>query len=350
MNLALTPATALVIRYVRKHTGNALVIIITGLICHALTMMMILGLGVFLQIFSGNSGGKLAVVAFLGLPFPQRLESFLLFYLLAMLLRLFLSWFKYYREGMMGEDFAAWLKQKLFLHMNRKKDLNQPVSGMVISFANEARAMQQLLVKGHLVFMSDLLFLLLAIVVMFQLSPSLTFAIVAVLLLYAVLLRYLGHLTKSSSARKRKSHSAIMKLVIETFSVSASGTSLSEKRFGRRMNRFRDSVKPYLRVQAFLRALYPFQMYFLLWLVMLLLVFQQELVRTEAGMLTAYILLLLQLFPVIKAVMRAENWRNKGAVSAKSYYFILDERGDPGTEPLVPKTAFEQPAIHSRPK
>ncbi len=307
-------------QFVRQHRQRVLFIIVLGLLTSYLTLLLPLSIGKYMEIVFSAGSGKTKALQLLGINLPDNLNIFFTFFFGLILLKFFISWVHQYFCALAGESFTACIRQQVFnLHLLQKAKGNMH-AGLLLAYSSEAKALQQLLVKGVIGLAKDILFLGMALYILFSLDARLTFVVIAAILIFWFIQRWYNRKQKAIFSDKRKKQGSLLNFISRALLQHSKTKNNYLQTFEKKSEKFRLTLTSYYIKKTMLKALAPLMLYCMLALVMVLMVWGTSHKLLQAGDVIAYILLLMTLFPALRNIIKIEHVWLQGELSARKFY------------------------------
>lgn len=306
--------------FIKQHKAEAAKIIFLGICTSCFSLFLPLCIGRYFEITFGESGGKTRVLQKLGLQLPDSLSGFFILFLSIMLLKLMSAWGYLYYSSLLSESFVTGLRSR-YLAYNLKK---VPGSGaekasILIPFGSDIKALHRLLKTGVLGFIKDILFLLLAIFLLYLIQPFLTAVVVLILIMSYCIHRLLSRIYKPLFALKRKRQASLLNHAAGMLQKRHLVQFEEESVFIKKNRELETASKKYHQKKSLLTAITPFMHYQILVAVMLITSLDESPDNPRSGDVIIYILLLTALFPAIRNVIRIGHTWTEGALAARKF-------------------------------
>jgi ABC-type multidrug transport system fused ATPase/permease subunit len=315
-------------------------IIVLGFLASFVTLLLPLSIGKYMEIVFETETGKTRALQLLGINLPGSIFVFFLFFSALLLVKFFCSWLQQYQAALLGESFVASLRYKLFTHQLTAKAETVPGkndTASLLAYSNDAKLLQQLLVKGVIGFTKEVLFLLMALYVLFSLNSTLTMIVAFLITDFYLIQRWYNRRQKNIFTEKRKRHGSLLNHVSKTILTKELTKEDSLHLFSQKSAKLKNTLKKYHLQKSLLRALAPLLLYAMLAIIMAFIVWDINNENFSASEVITYILLLMSIFPTIRNIIKVEQTWLHGRLSARKFN-NLDKSKSPDTE--KPPTRF----------
>jgi ABC-type bacteriocin/lantibiotic exporter with double-glycine peptidase domain len=305
--------------FMMSHKTEIVKVLLLGLLSSYVTLLLTLSIGKYLEIAFAAGSGKTRALELLGAYLPSNLDTFFIFFTVVLVIKLLSSWMYHYRLAILGESFRKNLLEKIFNHHLRVKESGLLPASIILTYSSGGRSVQQLLVKGVIGFIRDLIFLLMGIYVLFFLHSTVTVVVILAILVSWSLYRWYNSQQKSAFVNKRKQQGSLLSVVSKSLMHENGNIENPSKKFNHKMNKLQQSLTTHHFQKTFLKVLTPFMLYVMLGLIMFLFASGIKRIHLEAGDVIAYLLLLMTLFPAVRNIIRAEQVWLEGKISAEKF-------------------------------
>jgi ATP-binding cassette, subfamily B, bacterial MsbA len=307
--------------FLQQNKWKVIALALPGLCSSYCSLLIPLSIGKYLEIIFTSANGKTRALQLLGIHLPDVPAMFFLFFVGLLLLKFLTAWLYQYHTALLGESFVHQLRLQLFSTQLQHKQHNQPINeGALLTYSNDARAMQQLLVKGVIGFVKDLLLLGMTLYLLFALSVQLTAIVAALTPLFFFVYRWYNRKQKSVFTNKRNRQASLLKHVSKMLLTAAPDTGdTATRQYNKKSEHLGEALKAYHSTKALQRALAPFLLYGMLAIIMATIIWIPGKEKMEAGEITAYLLLLMNSFPTIRNIIKIQAIWMQGALSAKKF-------------------------------
>jgi ABC-type multidrug transport system fused ATPase/permease subunit len=179
--------------------------------------------------------------------------------------------------------------------------------------------MQRLLVKGVIGLVIDVLFLTMALYVLFSLQVVLTAAAIGMIIDLYVLHRWFNKVHKPLFARKRKKQASLLNHVSQILGADPLAVENKEEKLEQKITSLQKTLKSYHARKSLLIALTPFLLYLLMAVIMAIITWGIGKEELQPGDGITYMLLLLSLFPTIRNIIRIEHTWVQGSLASVKF-------------------------------
>ncbi len=320
-----------------RNWSTALLAVGLGLANSALTLLLPLSLGRFYeQLFGGNSNrGQALEVLGMGHLGGNDWNAFFGWFGTLILIRGMAEIAESRVTGGLGETYVRYLREQTFAHhlslplgVHRQK----AVGKYLLRYSSDFGSLRRYLTKGLIGFTKDVLFLTLAGLLLLWLNPALTGLLVASLLPFLLLFRWLNLRLESHTAQRRNRRSAYLNHVatrlsaFETIKVF-NRESIENEQFKKRSTALTEVNTGALNWQAGLAGLLPTAVYTMIFTALLgvHLLIPNGTNRLDGGVIITFILLTLSLRPVLRRLLRVGTVWQSGRLSLQKLADFLNQ-------------------------
>jgi ABC-type multidrug transport system fused ATPase/permease subunit len=308
--------------FIRNNKVLMISSIATGLLNNVITLLLTLTIGKFFDDAFSYSTNKGRILSLLGLHLDKNLFHFFLFFAALITAKLLFGWADVFLTALSGEKFSKQLRENLFetqLHQDYKVFQQKETGKYLLRYSGDMRSMQNMLTKGIIGHIKDVLFVMTGIFFLLQLQPVLAalFAGFA-LLLIALTMLFDGKLKKLTEA-KRDVQSSLFSFVTTRLmslqSVKAfNKESVELDRFTKRSERSFQLARQYHLISSFIQAGAPVILYTALASMLYMTTVLSSPVKGKA--LLSFVLLTILLFPALKRIIKTRTVWQSGNLSA----------------------------------
>lgn len=308
--------------FIQRHKLRVAAIIMMGLLSSYCTLLLPLSIGKFMEITAGGGAGKTKALHLLGIHLPDNLPAFFIFFFVVLIIKFISNWGYCFLASLLGESFAAALQGSLFNYILRRKYVvneGGQKASLLMSFTSDAKTIQLLLTKGIVGFVSDFLFFIMALYVLFRLQPMLTLYVIMMICFFYGIQRLYNHSNKPLFAEKRKRQSALLNATSAMLNNGNELTNEQQNILNRKKQKLKSTLFRFHIRKSFLKALSPFMLYLMLAAIMSIISLETGSGKPASGEIITYILLLMILFPTLRNLIRIENTWVVGNLAAEKY-------------------------------
>ncbi|MCF1715415.1 hypothetical protein L0U88_12335 [Flavihumibacter sp. RY-1] len=307
--------------FIKQHKKETVALLLSSLLASYFALIVPLSIGKYMEIVFSAGGGKTKALELLGIDLPENLVSFFIFFFSLLLIRFLLSWLHQYQSACLGEGFVRQLRSQLFaVHLEERQQRQQPTASSILAYSSEAKNMQHWLVKGVIGLTKDLLFLAMALYVLYSLNAVLTVTVLLSVIVFYLIQRQYSQTHKNVWEEKRKRQGSLLNHVSKTlFEETTQSTGDPEKKYSAKEAKLMTILHSYHFHKSFLRALTPFLLYLMLAIVMIILSWDAAKSNLSAGDVLAYMLVLMNLFPTMRNIIKVEQIWLQGELAAKKF-------------------------------
>jgi len=307
--------------FIKQHKKETIALLVCSLLASYFALIVPLSIGKYLEIVFSAGGGKIKALQLLGIRLPENLVSFFIFFFCLLLIRFVFSWLHQYQAALLGERFVSQLRSQLFeQHLSQKQAGQQTHSAALLAYSNEAKNMQQWLVKGVIGLTKELLFFAMALYVLYSLNAVLTITVLLSVIVFYLIQRQYHQSHKNVWEEKRKRQGSLFNQVsMSLLEEEAEANGEPQKKYRTKEAKLLNILRSYHFHKSFLRALNPLLLYVMLAIVMLILSWDAAKSSLTAGDVVAYLLVLMHLFPTLRNILKIEQIWLQGELAAKKF-------------------------------
>lgn len=309
-------------------------VITIGFLSSYFSLLLPLSIGKYMGLVFNSENSKTKALELLGINLPNNITIFFTFFSGLLIIKFLCNWLHQYQASLLGESFVASLRKDLYRHQLHIKNTGlqeKPGTSILLTFSNDAKLIQQLLVKGVIGFTKEVLFLLIAIYVLFQLHMALTGIVVFLIITFYTIQRWYNRKQRNTLIEKRRRHSSLLNHVSKSVYAEAVSQEADNQLYDQKSDRFKKALEKYHLQKSFLRALAPLMLYGMLGVIMAFIILYLKKENFKAAEVFTYILLLMSLFPTIRIIIKIEHVWIQGNLSAQKFNPLAGKK-NPETE------------------
>jgi ABC-type multidrug transport system fused ATPase/permease subunit len=313
----------------------------TGLLNNVITLLLTLTIGKFFDDAFSYSTNKGRILSLLGLHLDKNLFHFFLFFAALITAKLIFGWTDAFITALSGEKFSKQLREKLFeaqLHQDYQLFQKKETGKYLLRYSGDMRSMQNMLTKGVIGHIKDVLFVMTGIFFLLQLQPVLAALFAGFALLLVILTMLFDGRLKKLTAAKRDIQSSMLSFVttrlLSLQSVKAFNKEPVElDRFTKRSESSFQLARRYHFISSFIQAGAPVILYTALASMLYMTTVLSSPVKGKA--LLSFVLLTILLFPALKKIIKIRTVWQSGNLSAVKLLEIFNmPREDNSNEKL----------------
>jgi ABC-type multidrug transport system fused ATPase/permease subunit len=277
-----------------------------------------------MEIVFRAGSGKSRAMQLLGIQLHPSITWFFIFFCAVLVLKFLLSSTEKYFTSIYGDKFMAFLRQKAFYFFVCHQT-GIPKKSLLI-FSNDAKSMQQLLTRGIIGLLRDILFLLLAFYLLMKLQPSLTIALLLLVPVFYLLQRWMSKIAQPHYVHRRKLMGNMMGFVagaIENQKLPEEDRLPVLLPFTLKSSQLLQESRKYHLSNSILKSLSPFFFYLIVAAILALVAFVFSRQGLSSSDVITYILLLMMMAPSIRSLFRAEQVWMQAVVSGQKFLRYL---------------------------
>ncbi|GAA4271573.1 ABC transporter ATP-binding protein [Aquimarina gracilis] len=315
----------IITRFAIKNASLITITFLTGLFYNVLTILIPISIGKFYELSFDFSSHRLAAFKFIPYMDAKDFKSFILFFTILVLLRLFFEYLNRYGIGLTGERFSKSLRERLFnnqlqIHMGIYD--SKGIGKYLLRYSGDLKSIQNYMKNGLIRFIQDIVLLCIVIIAIGYFDPLLALLITGCLLASSVLLWILNKALYKASLERRNSRSGMLSFVntrlrgiitLKAFNKYQPET----KRYKKRSDNLYDIGKRYTQIVSLLQAMIPAITYGMLGVIMFYVFSSTQKATNTLGVssLLVLILLIISILPVLRRSLRVSIVWKLGSIS-----------------------------------
>lgn len=320
----------LVARFLGEKKAVAISLIICGVLSNCLAIFLSLSIGTYYETLSHHHSNKGRILHLLHISLPHKRHYFLMVFLLLILAATLFQFLFRLGSQRVALDFSFWLRKKLFRHhvrMKMEEFSKKSIGSYLLRYSGDLRSAQSYLEKGIFQFGSDVFFIALGILVLFQLHLLASVYVVSGFIAGFSLMQYLSLQIRKMDDQRTDMLASNLSYIHE--SLHSLETIKTWNKENSVISRFKEKTDSLHRVSvqaAFWKSLHYVLPFAIMFLLLLTVFFTHAQTPGEKGSsFIPYILLLLLLFPAIKRTMRVSATWKSGINGLKKVESILGQ-------------------------
>jgi ABC-type multidrug transport system fused ATPase/permease subunit len=326
---------SLVIRFLRENKILAAGTLLALTFNNLLNVLLPLSIGMFYEIIFHTEGTKGRLLAWLPFHFTEA-RPFLFFFGILILLKVVLTFLQEYWIDIAGETFASSLRQKTFqrqLRLPMTRFIKKPLGKHLARYSGELLAARQMLTRGILIFVGDLVFIVVTFSALFMIQPRLAAVVLCVFSSGILFILWLGNYLERLSRQKRGSRSSYLDFISSRLQAFYTIKSFNREtpeiqRFGAINQELNEKSLRTFRFESFIQSLYPLIQYSALASVLIAVANDSTLLPPAD--VFVFVLLLLYMRSVMRRLMQVNLIWWAGITSLEKWAKLLREKVDEG--------------------
>jgi len=310
--------------FLRQHfsnnSGRILLAILSGLVssCASFLLTVIIGNFYILQFGSHGSKGKLA--EWLGLS-TGSLNKFFLLFIFLLLVKFLSSFTESFLSRIQGENFVKEIRNQLFTTqvLSSKENFSKKTYGnYLLRYSNDLKAIQNYLTNGVLGGIKEFLFFIAGILLLMKINWQLTFILIPLFLLVAMIIIFLAEKQNIFIRRSRANRSYLLSFVARSFSrfdkiKRENNENHTISRFETKSQKLFDSNILNVRAESFILSVSSFLQFAIIGFILWLMAGHGIIIAPSDGLVVILILMLMQ--GSIRRLLKVPTYLNKGNIS-----------------------------------
>lgn len=323
--------------YYSRHKGLLVGVIGLGLFSNALKLAIPLCVGKFYQLAFDGGGARSGIFDSI-FGDINSISSFFFLFFGILIFRFIIQYAEQYLTGSIGEQFNAWLRETLFAKQLRTSYAvfaKRSPGKYLLRYGGDTSAVQQLLTKGIIGFTADIAFLIMTLLLFSLLSKTLTLVMLIALPIIFLISKLAQRGIRDIAEKRRDLRSGNLNFVSERLHAMATIKVMNRStpeinKYNRRSKKLMEAGRVYQGWYALNQSLYPFLLYVLLGVVMMMSysLAQQQGETTDGSTMLVFIMLTIQIIPAYKRLLKAGAIRQSGFISLAKCTEMMDASED----------------------
>jgi ABC-type multidrug transport system fused ATPase/permease subunit len=317
--------------FVAHHWRGMLAMVCLGFANSCCTLLVPLSIGHYMDLLLDTHTGKGRALGMVGIHLPNSMAVFFAFWVGLLLVKLATAWGGRYWADCYADRYVMGLRQQLFDHHLATKTMGRPIDAKALTaYSQDMKVQQQWLVKGVVGLAKDLLFLALALCLLFALQPTLSGIILLFLPIFYWLHAWLNRRLKPAFELRRRQQASLFGFVTGQLIDGALPSPGADGDFRQQHLQWQQTGKGYHRRAALLQAMAPLLLYGMLGILLLAMAMAPGGLLPNSGDVLAYVLLLMMTFPTLRNTVRTQKTWMQAGVSARKFLKIVQKKKDQG--------------------
>ncbi|MCY7411360.1 MAG: ABC transporter ATP-binding protein/permease, partial [Chitinophagales bacterium] len=327
-------AKNLVVDFIKRRRLLSAAILLSVIVGSVLTVLIPLSIGKFYELaLNDRHSVKGLFFDELGLHIDS-IQQYFIFFLSLLLLTAVATYVSSFLSGLIAEYFSKELREKLF-HQQLSHTIdsfkNKTGGKYLMRYSGDLSSIQKLVSKGIIAFAGDIIFLLIAIIVLFMMNATLATVFIIGIPVAAVIIYLMNRSLRSHSIEKRNAKSSMMSFVharlnafltIKTFNRETP----EESQFNKKSEKLHRVTVSYLKHDSLLQSSIPILFYLMLGLVLYLIAIKTPELKSNIDGEQVFIFILLTLYmrAVIKRILKVTTIWQTGKISLTRLVEIIN--------------------------
>lgn len=326
----MSAASTLLKPFIRNNKLLMISSIVAGLLNNIFTLLLTLSIGKYFDDAFAYNTNKGRILSLMGLHFDKNLFHFISFFEALIIAKLIIGWADAYLTALNGECLSKRLREKLFetqLYQEYENFQRKETGKYFLRYSGDMRSMQNMLTKGIIGFIKDVLFVITGIFFLLQLQPVLAATFLLFALSLILLTMAFDKKLKKLMAHKRDMQSSLLSFVavrlLTLRSVKAFNKEPVERtRFNKRSAINFEIARQYHFINSLIQSSAPVVLYASL--VLTLWATSVYSSPVKGGILLSYVLLTILLFPSLRKIIKIRTIWQSGNLSANKLQEIFN--------------------------
>jgi ABC-type multidrug transport system fused ATPase/permease subunit len=284
-------------------------------------LVVLLSIGCYIELLFDAGGSKSRVLIWMGISLPSSINSFFILFFCALTSKFVCSFLENYATSRAGMLYTAKARKEYFqylLYSPEAVKIKSPAKQLVW-FSSELKSIQRYLEKGLIGFTRDMIYFFICCYLLLQFHILLGLIIAAGVPVLWLVSKWGHQLLKAPTQSGRNEFASLLSFVSRRLhqiekNQSANNSYHTTKRFIERQQKVVKQQQHLQTGRALLRSFVPFILYCLLGLLLFIMAVP-GFITISAADAVGFILLLINLFGVIRRLVKIESVRMPGRIS-----------------------------------
>ncbi|WP_407523844.1 ABC transporter transmembrane domain-containing protein [Lacibacter sp. MH-610] len=307
--------------FIRQNALLAGFAVTTGVLHLLCNLVLLLSIGCYIELLFHAGSSKSRALLWMGIDLPQNLPSFFTLFFGAAVIKFLCSFLEKYTTSRAGMLYAAKARKEYFqylLHSPETLKVKSPARQLVW-FSSELKSMQRYMEKGMIGFTRDMIYFFFCCYLLLQFHVILGAVIAASIPLLWLLSKWGHYRLKTVMQTGRNAIAGLLSFISRRLhqienKQATTNTYKTTTRFIQRQQKAIKLQQEMLTGKALLHSMVPAVLYCLLGL-LLFLIANPAFITISSADAVGFILLLINLFSVIRRVVKIESIRLPGRIS-----------------------------------
>jgi ABC-type multidrug transport system fused ATPase/permease subunit len=306
--------------FLTRHWRGITGVVALGFVHSCCTLLIPLSIGRYMDLLFEVETNKGKALALVGIRLPNSLMAFFIFFGLLLLAKLLTGWAGQYLANCHADRYVSQLRLQLFSrHLAARAAGDPVVPAALTAYSSDMQTQQRWLVKGVIGLAKNLLFLLVALYILFVLQPILSGIVLLLLPLVIWLHVILNQRLKPKFKQRRRRQAALFGFV----SAQLLGETIPEKNANglleQKSLQWQQAGKGYHKNASLLHYLPPLSLYLMLGLLLLVMALTPNGLLLNSSDTLTYVLLLMMVMPAFRSIVGVQKTWMQAGVSAQKF-------------------------------
>jgi ABC-type multidrug transport system fused ATPase/permease subunit len=307
--------------FMRQHALLIGFAVVTGVLHLLSNLAVLMSIGCYIELLFNASGSKSRVLIWMGISLPTSIPSFFVLFFSALSVKFVCAFLENYATARAGTLYTAKARKEYFqylLYSPEAASIKSPARQLVW-FSSELKSIQRYMEKGMIGFTRDMIYFFICCYLLLQFHILLGLIIAAGVPLLWLISKWGHQLLKVPTQTGRNAFAGLLSFIsrrlhqIEQLQTGKSAYHATN-RFILRQEKVIAQQQQLLTGKALLRSFVPLMLYCLLGLLLYLIAVPGFIIISAADAV-GFILLLINLFGVIRRLVKIESIRMPGRIS-----------------------------------
>lgn len=321
------------ISFIRENNFLTLASLIFSLLNTIFILVIPLFLGKFYQLItkSDSARGKIFNLLFGEI---NTIKSFSFLFLFLLIIKFLFGYFQSLFSGILAESFSKYLRELLFKKQLESKMIEferKEVGTYLLRYSGDLRSINKLFSLGILGFITDMIFVCLALVIFFSINHVLTLVIIFFFPVIFFVTYLINKKMKRVSSKQRDLKSQILNFVSKRLSSlltikAMNRINIEQKKFIDKSEKQYNIGISYIKWSSLIQNFLPFALYSML-MVMLLFAYNESQFSNhlmDGAQIIVLIMLTVNIIPVLRRILRVNLVWQTGDISMSKYIEIIN--------------------------
>jgi ABC-type multidrug transport system fused ATPase/permease subunit len=334
--------------YLRQNASKLALTVGVGVLNSAVMLLLPLTVGRYYELLLGGTSNRAQLLNTIGLGTNLDWQSFWVIFLGLIACRGLLEYVEFRLTGGLNEGLAKHLRERVFaqqLGVQIETHREKSVGKYLLRYAGDFQSVRRYLRVGIIGFLRDVLFVALALTLLFWLNAPITACLVAgllpFLLLFAQINRQMERITRQRRDQRSANLSFVQSSLVGLATIKVFNREpVENERFESRSKLITNTNLAFLKWRSLLEALLPVALFSLVALVLAGVQWQQSVV--SGGSVVTFILAVLSLRPVLRRLLRVGSVWKSGRLSLDKLDAFFAQPVENDTSPIFSESILER--------
>ena len=328
----------LIANFINSNRWLVVATFLSGLCYNILTLLIPISLGRFYEFNFGFSSHRLKLLASLPFINSKSFTTFLIFFLVLVVLRFIFEYINKYSIAIVGEGFAKNLREQLFEHQLQISTSIYDEKGIgkyLLRYSGDLKSIQNYVTRGLFRFSQDLILIAILLIAIAYLDLYLSFIVAISIVIAILLLFFINNYLYRISVDRRNQKSGMLTFVNTRLRAISAIKAFNkytpeQKRYNKRSEKLYSAGKKYQFAVSLIQSLIPALTYTMLALLMWYIYYLKTNKGStfNASALLVLILLVISFLPILRRTLRVSIVWKLGNISFEKLLNIFSLRAE----------------------